>query len=103
MHRLDAHLALPRLLEPAGRLLLGARRRALPSLALLAELLAEGLLRLAGEEGRGAGGALAEERPGGAQDVACRGHGLREKKRKEIYVSFFASSDIYIATMVLYI
>lgn len=50
MHSLDANLALPRLLEPAGRLLLPGSR-ALPSLALLAELLAEELLVLAGEEG----------------------------------------------------
>lgn len=76
MHRLDADLALPRLLEPAGRLLLLLRRRALPPLALLAELVAEHLLRLAVEEGRRAGGALAEERPGGAQDVARWGHGF---------------------------
>lgn len=77
MHRLDANLALPRLLEPAGRLLLTGGR-ALPSLALLAELLAEELLVLAGEEGGGAGSALAKDGPGGAQNVARRGHGLRK-------------------------
>lgn len=76
MHSLDANLALPRLLEPAGRLLLPGSR-ALPSLALLAELLAEELLVLAGEEGGRTGSALAQDGPGGAQDVARRGHGLR--------------------------
>lgn len=75
MHRLDANLALPRLLEPARRLLLLPGRRALPSLALLAELLAEELLALAGEEGGRSGGALAQDGPGGAQDAARRGHG----------------------------
>lgn len=76
VHRLDANLALPRLLEPARRLLLLSGSRALPSLALLAELLAEELLVLAGEEGGRSGGALAEDGPGGTQNVARRGHGL---------------------------
>lgn len=75
VHRLDANLALPRLLEPVRRLLLLPGCRALPSLALLAELLAEELLVLAGEEGGRSGGALAQDGPGGAQDVARRGHG----------------------------
>lgn len=81
VHRLNANLALPRLLEPARRLLLLPGSRALPSLALLTELLAEELLVLAGEEGGGSGGTLAEDGPGGAQNVARRGHGLRNDVR----------------------
>jgi hypothetical protein len=76
VHRLDANLTLPHPLEPAGLLLLSGTRRALPSLALLAELLAEELLALAVDEGRRTATALAKDGPGGAQDVACWGHDL---------------------------
>ena len=68
MHRLDAHLALPHALEPA-LLLLGSG--ALPSRAVAAEALAAGAVVCP------EGGALAEQRPRGAEDAAGGGgHGV---------------------------